>query len=174
VQIALVCPGAGPDPATIRFELQSGWLVAGVPAPGWISRLSDEQRQIFAVVLAGFYKLAAVDLVREQLEHALQRRPDAAPPPYDLADEGLVVWPARGFEVEVIYDLHAPSRPPAVRGAEHDADAAAADVVDLAGRHAVFGRQELYWSIWAATWQQLARGDAPMPISVGPSLLPDR
>jgi hypothetical protein len=172
VQIALVCPGAGPDPATIRFELQSGWLVAGIPAPGWIARLTGDQRQIVEIVLAGFYKLAAVDLVREQLEHALQTRPDAPPPPYDLADEGLVVWPARGFEVEVVYDLHAPSRAPAVRGAEAVADAA--PVIDLAGRHALFGRQELHWSIWAAAWQQLARGDAPMPISVGPSLLPDR
>lgn len=172
VQIALVCPGVGPDAATIRFELQSGWLVAGVPAPGWIARLSDAQRQILEIVLAGFYKLAAVDLVHEQLAHALQTRPDAPPPPYVLADEGLVVWPAGGFQVEVVYDLHAPSRPPAVRGAEGAADTA--PVIDLAGRHAMFGRQALHWSIWAATWQQVARGDAPMPISVGPSLLPDR
>jgi hypothetical protein len=170
VQVTLACPGVGPEPATIRFELQSGWLVAGIPAPGWIARLPAEQQQIFEIVLAGFYKLAAVDLVREQVEHALQRRPEAPPPPYDIADEGLVVWPARGFEVEIVYDLHAPALTPTVRGAEDHREVI--DVVDLAGRHAMFGREALYWSVWSTTWQQLARGDAPMRIIVGPSLLP--
>jgi hypothetical protein len=169
VQATLVCPSVGPEPATIRFELQSGWLVAGIPAPGWIGRLSDDQRRIFEIVLAGFYKLAAVDLVREQLEHALRSHPGAAAPPYDLADEGLVVWPARGFEVELVYDLKAASLEPVVRGAAY-----AGEILDLAGRHAMFGHEELYWSVWSTTWQQIARGEAPFPIIVGPSLLPDR
>jgi hypothetical protein len=179
VQATLVCPSIGPEPATLRFELQSGWLVAGIPAPGWIGRLSAEQREIFEIVLAGFYKLAAVDLVREQLEHALQSRPEVAAPPYDIADEGLVVWPARGFEVEIVYDLHAPSVQPVVRGAGYDGEAIGADeperggwVVDLAGRHAMFGREPLYASVWTTTWHQIARGDPPMRIIVGPSLVP--
>jgi len=107
--------------------------------------------------------------VREQLEHALHTHPEASPPPYDIADEGLVVWPARGFEVEIVYDLQAPSLQPAVRGAEYHGE-----VIDLAGRHAMFGREELYWSVWSTTWQQIARGEPPMPIIVGPSLLPAR
>lgn len=167
VQIALACPSVGPAPATIRFELQSGWLVAGLPALGWIEQLSAEQRQIFEIALAGFYKLAAVDLVREQLEQALQSHPGSEVPPYDIADEGLVVWPARGFEVEVVYDLHTPSLRPAVRGAEEHGE-----VIDLAGRHAMFGREPLYWSVWSTTWQQIARGEPPMRIIAGPSLLP--
>ena len=167
VQVTLACPGAGPEPATIRFELQSGWLVAGIPARGWIDVLGGEPRRIFEVALAGFYKLAAVDVVREQLERALLSRPGAAAPPYDIADEGLVVWPARGFEIEIVYDLHG-TLAPMVRGADHGGE-----VIDLAGRHAVFGREPLYGSVWATTWQQIARGEAPMAIIAGPSLLPD-
>jgi hypothetical protein len=167
VQATLVCPSVGPEPATLRFELQSGWLVVGIPAPGWIARLPADQQQIFEIVLAGFYKLAAADLVREQVERALQSRPEAPVPPYDIADEGLVVWPARGFEVEIVYDLHAPRLTPAVRGAEYHGE-----VIDLDGRHAVFGRQLLYWSVWSTTWQQIARGDPPMRIIAGPELLP--
>jgi hypothetical protein len=167
VQVTLVCPSVGPEPATLRFELQSGWLVAGIPVAGWIARLSAGQQQIFESVLAGFYKLAAVELVREQLEQALQSHPGAPAPPYDVADEGLVVWPARAFEVEIVYDLRAPSRKPVVRGAEYRGE-----VIDLAGRHAMFGHQALYWSVWSTTWQQVARGDAPMRIIVGPGLLP--
>jgi hypothetical protein len=167
VQVTLVCPDVGPEPAMLQFELQSGWLVAGIPAPGWIARLTAPQQRIFEIVLAGFYKLAAVDLVREQIAHALESRSGAAVPPYDIADEGLVVWPARGFEVEVVYDLHKRVPRPSVRGAEYHGE-----VIDLAGRHAMFGHEPLYWSVWAATWQQIARGEPPRQITVGPSLLP--
>ncbi|HWO17877.1 MAG TPA: hypothetical protein VNO30_03850 [Kofleriaceae bacterium] len=168
VQVVLICPDVGPEPATLRFELQSGWLVAGIPAPGWIARLTAPQQRIFEIVLAGFYKLAAVDLVREQIARALESHPGAVAPPYDIADEGLVVWPARGFEVEVVYDLHKRAPRPSVRGAEYHGE-----VIDLAGRHAMFGHEPLYWSMWAAAWQQIARGEAPRQITVGPSLLPD-
>jgi hypothetical protein len=168
VQVTVLCPSASPEPATIRFELQSGWLVAGIPVPGWLGQLAGDQRQIFEIALAGFYKLAAVDLVREQIEHALQSPPGAAVPPYDIADEGLVVWPARGFEVEIVYDLHTASPRPAVRGDEYHGE-----VIDLAGRHAMFGREELYWSVWSTTWHQIARGEEPMQIIAGPSLAPD-
>jgi len=94
-----------------------------------------------------------------------------------------VVWPARGFEVEIVYDLHRASLKPAVRGAGTigaDAPITAGEpeqgghVIDLAGRHAMFGREPLYWSVWSTTWQQIARGEAPMRITAGPSLLPVR
>ncbi len=166
VQMTIVCPSVGSAPATIRFELQSGWIVGGLAEPGWITRLDEAQRRIFEIALAGFYKLSGVELLREQLEHAL--RPDDAPtPPYDIADEGLVVWPGDGFETEAIYDLHATKLTPITRGVPYSGQ-----LFDLGGRHALFGREPLYWSVWATTWQQIARGEQPMPIIVGPSLLP--
>ncbi len=166
VQMTIVCPSVGSAPATIRFELQSGWIVGGLAEPGWITQLDDAQRRIFEIALAGFYKLSGVELLREQLEHAL--KPDDAPaPPYDIADEGLIVWPGDGFETEAIYDLHAQRSIPIMRGAPYSGQ-----MFDLGGRHALFGREPLYWSVWATTWQQIARGEQPMPIIVGPSLLP--
>ena len=166
VQMTIVCPSVGSAPATIRFELQSGWIVGGLAEPGWIRQLDEAQRRIFEIALAGFYKLSGVELLREQLEHAL--KPDDAPtPPYDIADEGLVVWPGDGFETEAIYDLTATKLTPTTRGAPYSGQ-----LFDLGGRHALFGREPLYWSVWATTWQQIARGEEPMPIIVGPSLLP--
>jgi hypothetical protein len=47
-------------------------------------------------------------------------------------------------------------------------------LIDLAGRHALFGREPLYWSVWSTTWQQIQRGEEPMKIIVGPSLLRQR
>ena len=141
IQITIVCPSVGADPATIRFELQSGWIVAGIPQVGWIAALAAEQRRIFETALAGFYKLSAVDLVREQVEQALRASPGDAPPPYDIADEGMVVWPGQGFETEAIYDLRSAKLTPTVRGARYDGA-----LFDLGGRHALFGREPLYWS----------------------------
>jgi hypothetical protein len=165
VQITLICPSIGSVPTTIRFELQSGWIVAGLAEPGWTQQLDPEQRRIFEIALAGFYKLCGVDLLREQLAQAL--KPDDGPvPPYDIADEGLVVWPGDGFETEAIYDLRGSRLVPTIRGAPYTGQ-----LFDLGGRHALFGREPLYWSVWSTTWQQIARGETPMPIIVGPSLL---
>ena len=166
IQITIACPSIGPDPSTIRFELQSGWIVAGIPVPGWVESLVDDQRRIFEIALAGFYKLSAVDIVREQVEHALRSSPSRPPPPYDIADEGMVVWPGQGFETEAIYDLRSNKLTPTVRGERFDGE-----LFDLGGRHALFGREPLYWSVWSTTWQQIARGERSMQIIVGPSLL---
>ena len=165
VQITIACPSIGSVPCTIRFELQSGWIVGAISEPGWTSRLDAPQRRIFEIALAGFYKLSGVDVLREQLEIALAPEGGSAPP-YDIADEGLVVWPGNGFDTEAVYDLHGKKLVPVVRGAPYDGA-----LFDLGGRHALFGREPLYWSVWSTTWQQIARGEQPMPIIVGPSLL---
>ena len=165
VQIGLACPSVSPAPAAIRLEQQSGWLVANLPEPGWIAALADDQRRIFEIALAGFYKLSGVDLIREQLEHVL-RGSAASAPPYDIADEGIVVWPAKRYDTELVYDLHTRRATPSVRGASYDGA-----TPDLVAGHAVFARERLYWSVWTTAWQEIARGDAPTPLMIGPSLL---
>jgi hypothetical protein len=168
IQIELVCPSVSPGRAVIRFEQQSGWLVASLPETGWVDALDAHHRTIFEIALAGFYKLSGVELVREQLETAL-RGEAASAPPYDIADEGLLVWPSKAgaYDSEAIYDLRSSKLTPALRGSQTDAP-----LPDLAGRHALFGREPLFWSVWSTAWQQIARGEAPMPLLVGPSLVP--
>ena len=95
---------------------------------------------------------------------------DKPAPPYDISDRGLVVWPDVRFHTELIYDLHAKKLFPTVRGGTYEG---LLTDVDLVGRHAIFGREPVYWSVWATTWQQIQRGEQPMRVSVGPSLLPD-
>jgi hypothetical protein len=170
VRISLVCPSVSDGVATIRFERQGGWLVASVPRPGWIDRLADAQQRIFEVALAGFYKLAGVDLVREQLEHALEGADGSGTPPrYDIVDEGLLVWPGHELDSEVVYDLRKARPKPRLRGAPPGGE-----VADLRHRHAVFGREPLLWAVWSTTWFEIARGDMPRPVVVGPRLLLER
>jgi hypothetical protein len=164
IEIQLRAPALSGDPAVIRFEQQSGWLVASVATPAWIDRLDDGQREIFEIALAGFYALAGVEIVREQVEHALRGDGDRTPA-YDIADEGMLVWPGHGYDTEVVYDLRSGSLSPSVRGEAYDG------LPSLSGRRAIFGREPVHWSTWSSAWQHVARGDAPLPVVVGPSLL---
>jgi hypothetical protein len=164
VHIDLACPGVGPDPARIAIEQQSGWTVASLPERGWIDRLTDGQHQILEIALTGFYKRSGIDLVREQLEHALAG--DADPPPYDISDDGLVVWPAHSYQTEAVYNLHARQPVAVMRGAPWSGDPPI-----LAGRSAVFRREPLRWATWTAMWEQLARGEPPAPVLAGPPLI---
>ena len=164
VQIDLACSSVSPDRARIAFEYQSGWTVASVPERGWIDRLDEHQRRILEIALAGFYKRSGVDLVREQLEHVLAG--DGTPPPYDISDDGLVVWPGRGYQTEAIYDLRALYPTAKLRG-----EPWSGELPGLAGHHALYFREPLSWQVWTNVWEQLARGEQPMEIVAGPSLI---
>jgi hypothetical protein len=163
-QIELVCPSRSPQAARIVFEHTTGWTVASVPQRGWIDRLDDVEHHIFETALAGFYKRAGVDLVREQLEQVLAG--DDEPPPYDLPADSLIVWPGRGYQTEAVYDLRAPSPTPKLSG-----EPWAGELPSLAGRHALYFRELLGWASWTKVWEQLARGEQPMQIILGPPLV---
>ncbi|HZJ68307.1 MAG TPA: hypothetical protein VFD36_32620 [Kofleriaceae bacterium] len=164
VHIDLACPSRSPDRARIAFEQQSGWIVAAIPERGWIDRLDDDQRRILEIALAGFYRRSGVDLVREQLERAIAG--DDEPPPYDISDEGLIVWPGHGYQTEAVYDLRAAYLAPRVRGVPWSGE-----LPSLAGQNALYFREALPWAAWTSAWEQLARGEPPAPIAVGPSLI---
>jgi hypothetical protein len=164
VQVDLACPSRSPVRARIAFELQSGWIVASIPARGWIDQLDDDQRRILEVALAGFYCRSGVDIVREQLEHALA--PDGAAPPYDLSDEGLVIWPGHDYRTEAVYDLHALVPTPRLRG-----EPWTGELPSLGGHHALYFQEALAWAVWTNAWERLARGEPLTRIVVGPSLI---
>ena len=168
IQVALASPSLGRDHVTIRFEHQSGWLVASLADPGWAARLDGDQRTILETALAGFYKLSAVDLVREQLEHVLRGEAPTAPP-YDVADHGLVVWSRQGFEIEAIYDLRTTKMIPRGRSGPYEGS-----LPPLRGKHVVLRKDPLYWAVWTSRWRQIERGDSPARIVVGPDLLGGR
>jgi hypothetical protein len=147
----------GEDRAVIAFEEQSGFLVAGVASAGWSGALSDEDRVIFENALAGLYQLAGVDLVREQIAAALPA--EAA---YDVANEGLVVWPA-GFANEVVYPLErGATLTPRVRGE------AAGNAPGAIERKAIFFRESpIAWSAWVEAWS-----GEPKRVTPGAPILP--
>ena len=149
----------GSDPLVISFEEQSGWLVACVHRAGFLPSLSDGDRRAFENALAGLYELAGVELVREQIEAAL-----GGSPPYDIAEEGLVVWPEGGFATELIYPLEGRGAMVAkVRGRP------AASLPRALDRKAIsFHEQPIAWADWVDAWS----GDAPNEALTRASILP--
>jgi hypothetical protein len=121
IRVALTSPTNGDDPLLLSFEEQSGWLVAEIAAPGWLEVLDVRRRAVLRDALCGLYQTAGVALVREDVESQL----GSPPPPYDIADQGLVVWPGPGYEVEEVRDLEP----------------------------LLLGRVRVPWTRWVETWE---------------------
>jgi hypothetical protein len=162
IRLELCGPGAS---VHVDFEEHAGWLVAGLTcldAEGttWLTQLTAEQTLAFRDALAGFYKLAGVELVREQIEALLPQ--DSA---YDLTAEGLVVWPASGGEG--VYDLrNGPELIPRAHGSSI--------LPPLSTEAVLYSASPIRWLDWVRTWQldHDGKGHVPLlPLRV--RLLPD-
>lgn len=163
IRVALDCPEAGPAPAVIHFEEQSGWLVASVAERGWIDALEPPQRDLLEASLAGLYRLAGVDLCREQIESQIQKKS-----PYDVADEGLIVWPGGDYQSEVVYALaDEPRLSPTPRGKPP-----ATPPPELDGDQLLLWRQPVPWTTWLALWKSPEATASSLPSLRRTSLLP--
>lgn len=127
-------------PIEIEIEQNHGWIVAGLRSKGWLDEVTPEQKRALATCLAGAYKLADVDLVREQLiaaEASAGRAIAAA----RLTDDGVQVWREQHGE-PVTYDLRK-------RGGPAE--------VEWLGRY-VFSLTPISWRQWNECWQKDSEG----------------
>lgn len=144
VRVELDCASRPGGPLELHFEEQSGWLIAGVARPGWAEALSASEAAVLVDALAGFYRMAGVDLVREHVEGAL----DSPGLPYDVREEGIVVWPDDAFGVEVRYNL---ARQSTVRPTPRSA-AKAWGLPTVAREEIVFAHTPISRDAWEARW----------------------
>ena len=160
IRVGIACPGVSADVAWLQFEEQSGMLVASVATAGFIDALSPDQEATLEISLAGLYKLAGVDIVREQVESLL-----GLATPYDISAEGLVVWPGKGYATEVVYALDGAGTVTAVvRGEPPTEPPAALDVDRL-----LFARQAILWTAWVEAFRDDRESSAR--VIGGPPLL---
>jgi hypothetical protein len=170
VRVDLVCPEVSAGVCTLLVEEQSGLLVASIPTAGFLSKLDrdGDAARLFENALAGFYHLAAIDLVREPIEAAIGKGT-----PYDVADEGLVVWPGPGYRTEAIYSLRPratadPMIEPVIRG-----EPAKQPLRPLDEREIVFRHHPIAWAAWVAAWGAADRSEGRIPrLLRGASILP--
>ncbi len=149
VRIELLCPGKDAGSAEISFEEQSGLLLGTISRAGFIDTLEGEQRIVFENALAGLYKVAGVDLVREQVDAVLGGLP------WDITDDGLLVWPDGTWATEVLYDLEGRGKLKPVRRVGDGEGARSAKPL---GADAVLFRQgDIAWTDWVAAWAAAAK-----------------
>jgi len=158
IRIELRCPELSKTAVQIDFEEHGGWVVAGVSQSGWLGQLTPDQGRAFANALAGFYKLAGVDLVREQLAMLL---PTSAT--YAVGEHGLTVWPNR--DVKATYNLDESPllpQPPLM------------ELPRLSMQQVLFSATPIYWDEWIDVWEQDRAGkDHATALVRGQRLLPD-
>jgi hypothetical protein len=164
LRLELACPKLGGGDLQLRFDEQSGWLLAQVAEPGWLPT-DAEQAAVFALSLTGFYQEAGVDLIREQIEACLA--PLSCQ--YDITDEGLVVWPDGDSATRVVYDVNEEPemRPRVVAGSSRE------DLPVLRSYDLVFHHRRVGWMTWIDAWDVEDTGaQPPKPLLPGARVLP--
>jgi hypothetical protein len=152
IEVELEHANGSAGDVSLRFEEQSGLLLcSGTAWPGLEDPL---RREAVRIALLGFAKLSAVDVLRTDIERAL---PDARMP-YDICDDGLVVW-AGGFDAPAVHPLG----PGAVGTLRSAAD------LRVAAEVLAFRNSALAWGQWEGAWNRLAQGLFP-----GEPILPGR
>jgi hypothetical protein len=101
ISIAIACPARGDANAELFFEHRCGWILAGIEQPAWIATLPSDQARLFNAALLGLYKIAGVQLVKEQIEQ-LVGSPARA---FDVSRESLIVWTDANFATSQIHPL---------------------------------------------------------------------
>ncbi len=166
ISLELVHPAYLAESLWIELEDQGHWLVAGFRAPSWLLRVSPEQRQVVTIAVAGFYKLAGVDLVREQLAANLPPEGIA----YDITPSDLVVWLDRQGERAIHYEWKSID---GLLDPRTEDGVPAPEFSVLDGRKLIFGRVSLPWEQWVQTWKLDQNGQVGLaPFTVPSKLVP--
>ena len=159
ISLELVHPAYLAEPVWLDLEDQGHWLVAGFRAPGWLDRVTPEQRQVVTIAVAGFYKLAGVDLVREQVAANLPPEGIA----YDITPSDLIVWLGGRGERAILYEWKSID---GLLDPRTEEGVPAPEWPVLDGRRLIFGRVALPWEQWVQTWKLDQSGQtSPPPFS---------
>ncbi|HYT91561.1 MAG TPA: hypothetical protein VEL76_22805 [Gemmataceae bacterium] len=138
--------------------------MASTRDPGWLALLTQEQQRALNTGLATLYKLAGVDLVREQLR--LNLPPQAVS--YDIHRTRLAVWVDRRHGNAIFYDLQdlEGTRPPMTADGKFTADWPVIDPRRLA-----FALLPLSWEQLVGNWRKDQEGQGhPQLVSRGVEL----
>ena len=144
ILVELYCPDLAEESMWLAFEEQAGWLVASVYRNGWSDALSHPRRHTLANALAGFYKMAGIDLVREQIESRL----DADFRGYEITDQALIIESSRDRMHHVVPLRARPPLEPQNELAQFGPIPSEAD-----RQRWVFAASPISWRRWVVTWE---------------------
>ena len=151
VRVAMECPTLG-QPLVIGWEIESGWLLAGINQPAWFARLDSSQRQILANGLTGVYKTSRVDLVRQRIQDLL---PSGVV--YRMSETAMLVSPTASCDVEIQY-------PMADEEALAPLDQPPLDSLPVLARsELLFSSTKIRWQDWCTAWDLALDPTRPPP-----------
>lgn len=164
ITIELYCPELSPHSLWLHLDENNGVLIADVAHRGWLDQLPPDARDVLQEALAGFYKMAAVDVVREQLEARLPLGSVTT----QITEQGLVVRPRDGRGQPRFYPLGK---------AEADMYAVTEGSLLLMSpgdcRALLFSWQPVPWDRWVAIWQaDFAQAKTTPGLGQTPPVLP--
>jgi hypothetical protein len=141
----------GKEQQPTRLELviqeQSGWIVAWTRQNGWLDQAPEPVQKVFDLALLGFMRKCGVFLIRAQVESEFSKGK-----PYDLQDQGMVVWANKDFlqKCDVQFDG------PHVSSFQPSSLAKSLGLADIPDRRWIFAASETTWTQWEQAWNQLA------------------
>ncbi|MDB5330294.1 MAG: hypothetical protein JWP03_1445 [Phycisphaerales bacterium] len=138
VAAEIFCPALGPGPAIIRFEQRSGWILAGSDPTAWTAGISPEKSRLLSAALLGLYKIAGVDIVREEVQRVFGPQAIA----FDLTPGQLTLWRGGNFDEPITVAL--------------TADAPDGSI-SLQAREVLLRSTSVTWNEWVATWEPSSR-----------------
>jgi hypothetical protein len=153
IRIEVRHSGHAESPLVVSFTQRGGWLMAGLNGADWLAALSPAEQVDFANALAGFYKLSAVDLVREQVLAGLP--PGFAT--FELEPDRLAIHPAAAGGRWLRYDLTLRDR--ALR--PEDARGSRTRGPELDPARILFSCVDLTLAEWEDAWRPPAEADDP-------------
>jgi hypothetical protein len=157
VLVDLARPGYEGPSLRLSFEERGGWLVAGVEQPGWLDDLSLNQRLAVASALAGLYKMAGAELVREPIAEAIG--PEAA---IEVRDGGISVRLEPASQLEILYPM-----------SPDPTDLPPPGFPSIQVARLVYAEAPILWSRWVEVWEaDRAGNDHPAELVEGFPLLP--
>jgi hypothetical protein len=164
-RLELTHKGHPDSPVVLEWQMDGEYLVASIVKPGWLSCVSEAQREAMVAVLAGLYKLAGIDIVREQVRANVP----LVAADFDIVGSNLTLWQAGGQRPAVLYDLDTPRGPITPRPA---LGVAAEQWPPLEPSRVLYNRRPLTWKRWVARWE-IADGKPAPPLFTPPvALLP--
>jgi hypothetical protein len=145
----------------LEFEQISGWIVGEVREPGWTRTLSAQEADFFNVAMRGFYKMSAVDVIRDDVDAAFAPRQVR----WELRSKHLIVRPEDRPEVEAVYNWYdEPMVPDFGKGPVDE------NLPTLMRHQLLFRAVEIRREAWNSRWRTVEERPVEQPALVQPSI----
>lgn len=143
------------SPVVIALEERGGWIIGSIDDEGPLATWTPEMRDVFECALAGLYKLAGVEAVREQMAEIFGSQARL----FDANPEGLLIVGPDGRERLFAYD---------------DGLELTADDQTVAAANVLFSARPIAWCDWVQWWVAYTAGQLPKSSMVpGWRLIPE-